>query len=122
MLNDLDSPIVADVEEVIAQAQEAQQQQAEAQAPYQQQLQALEMQKIAAQIAELQAKAQKYSQQGALVEAHTASEQINQNLDLANLAAAQDQGVQNPQVSPTKPTHAQGSKWQKYFSAQHLEY
>ncbi|WP_240329967.1 hypothetical protein [Helicobacter suis] len=81
---------------------------------------ALEMQKIAAQIAELQAKAQKYSQQGALVEAHTTSEQINQNLDLANLATqAQDTTTQEP---PTKPTHAQGSKWQKYFSAQHLEY
>ncbi|WP_240329539.1 portal protein, partial [Helicobacter suis] len=114
VLNDMDSPISADVEEVIAAAQQAQEQQAQAQAPYQQQLQALEMQKIAAQIAELQAKAQKYSQQGALVEAHTASEQINQNLDLASLAA------QNPQT-PQKP-HAQGSKWQKYFSAQHLEY
>ncbi|WP_163565137.1 portal protein [Helicobacter suis] len=117
VLNDMDSPIVADVEEVIAQAQEAQQQQAQAQAPYEQQLQALEMQKIAAQIAELQAKAQKYSQQGALVQAHATSEQINQNLDLANLA-----NQESPQNPPTKPPHAQGSKWQKYFSAQHLEY
>ena len=112
VLNDMDSPIVADVEEVIKQAQQAQASLAQAKAPYEEQLQALEMQKIAAQIAELQAKAQKYSQQGALVQAHTTSEQLNQNLDLANLQNA----------AQTHPPHAQGSKWQKYFSAQHLEY
>ncbi|WP_459177882.1 portal protein, partial [Helicobacter felis] len=55
ILKDMDSPIVADVQEVILQAQQAQEQQAKAQAPYNQQLQALELQKIQAQILELQA-------------------------------------------------------------------
>ncbi len=84
-----DSPISADVMEIIAKAQQAQEQQAQAQAPYSEQLQALELQKIQAQILELQAKAQKYSQQGALVEAHTTSEELSQ--------------VQAMQAEETKP-------------------
>lgn len=111
ILKDMDSPIVADVMEVIAQDQQAQAQQAQAQAPYNEQLQALELQKIQAQIMELQAKAQKYSQQGALVQAHTTSEEISQ----VQAIDAQQQGTQAPQ----KP---QGSEWQKYPSAYHLEY
>ncbi|WP_456237263.1 portal protein, partial [Helicobacter labacensis] len=104
MLKDMDSPISADVMEIITKAQQAQEQQAQAQAPYNEQLQALELQKIQAQILELQAKAQKYSQQGALVEAHTTSEELSQ--------------VQAMQGGESKP---QGSKWQKYPSAHHLE-
>ncbi|TSA79067.1 hypothetical protein FNE76_08050 [Helicobacter mehlei] len=98
----MDSPIVADVVEVLEQAQQAQ-------APYNEQLQALELQKIQAQIMELQAKAQKYSQQGALVQAHTTSEEISQVQAI--------EGQQGPESK--KP---QGSEWQKYPSAHHLEY
>ncbi|WP_411710209.1 portal protein [Helicobacter salomonis] len=105
MLKDMDSPIMADVQEVIEQAQQAQEQQAQAQAPYNEQLQALELQKIQAQILELQAKAQKYSQQGALVQAHTTSEELSQ------VQAIEEQDNKKPK----------GSEWQKYPSAHHLE-
>ncbi|WP_104687000.1 portal protein [Helicobacter felis] len=108
ILKDMDSPIVADVQEVILQAQQAQEQQAKAQAPYNQQLQALELQKIQAQILELQAKAQKYSQQGALVQAHTTSEEISQV-----------QAIEGAEGENKRP---KGSEWQKYPSAHHLEY
>ncbi|WP_104628853.1 portal protein [Helicobacter bizzozeronii] len=111
ILKDMDSPITADVMEVLEQDQQAQAQQAQAQAPYNQQLQALELQKIQAQILELQAKAQKYSQQGALVQAHTTSEEISQVQAI--------EGQDNPQENPKKP---KGSEWQKYPSAHHLEY
>lgn len=60
MLKDTDSPIIADIEEVI-QAQEAQEQQI----PQEQQaLMQLELQKLQAQINELNAKALKYQAQG----------------------------------------------------------
>ncbi|WP_121022808.1 portal protein [Helicobacter vulpis] len=112
ILKDMDSPIMADVMEVISQAQAQQEQQAQEQAPYNQQMQALELQKIQAQIMELQAKAQKYSQQGALVEAHTTSEEISQAQ-----AKEQAQGA-----SPTQGAKKlKGSEWQKYPSAHHLE-
>ncbi|WP_104691099.1 portal protein [Helicobacter heilmannii] len=107
MLKDMDSPIIADIQEVLAQAEEAQAKQAQASAPYQEQLQALELEKLKAQVIELQAKAHKYTQQGELVQSQTTTEQI-----------AHAQHAQNPAPQNTP----KGSKWQKYPSAQHLEY
>ncbi|GMB91870.1 portal protein [Helicobacter ailurogastricus] len=107
MLKDTDSPLIADIEEVLAQAEQAQAKQVEATAPYQEQLQALELEKLKAQVMELQAKAHKYTQQGELVQSQTTTEQI-----------AQVQQVENPQSTDK----AKGSTWQKYPSAQHLEY
>ncbi|BDQ28970.1 hypothetical protein ASB7_08070 [Helicobacter ailurogastricus] len=106
MLKDTDSPLIADIEEVLAQAEQAQAKQVEATAPYQEQLQALELEKLKAQVMELQAKAHKYTQQGELVQSQTTTEQI-----------AQVQQAQNPESA----NKAKGSTWQKYPSAQHLE-
>lgn len=113
ILQDLDSPITSEVLEVIQQSEKAQAEQAQAQAPMQQQLQALEMQKIQAQIQELQAKALKYSQQGALVKAHATSEEINQVQEVQHM---QDPNKTEP------PKEAKKSTWQKYPSAMNLDY
>ncbi|STP14326.1 Portal protein [Helicobacter cinaedi] len=50
MLKDIDSPLIADLEEVLAQAQEAQEQMQQANAPLQEQMQQLEIMKLQAQI------------------------------------------------------------------------
>lgn len=117
MLKDIDSPLVSDLQEILAEAKVAQQAQAEANAPLLQEQQALELQMLKARIAELEAKAHKYTQQGDLAESHTQSEGINQAISVETL----DNIVENNQPpQKTKATDA-GTKWQKYPSAHHLE-
>ncbi|CCF80919.1 hypothetical protein HBZS_113680 [Helicobacter bizzozeronii CCUG 35545] len=62
----------------------------------------------------MQAKAQKYSQQGALVQAHTTSEEISQVQAI--------EGQADPTQENNPPKKPKGSEWQKYPSAHHLEY
>lgn len=63
MLKDVDSPIIEDIEEVIAQAEQQQAEQAQAQQQAQAQAQELELAQIQSKIAESQGKANKYQAQ-----------------------------------------------------------
>ncbi|WP_104761453.1 portal protein [Helicobacter cetorum] len=116
MLNDMDSPITQDVLEAIQSANDLQAQNSQAQAPYNEQLQALQLQKMQAEIQELQAKAHKYSAQGALSQTTNASEQLNQAITISDL----EQG-NNKQAEKTLKT-SDKTTWQKYPSAQNLDY
>ncbi|AFI03855.1 hypothetical protein [Helicobacter cetorum] len=113
MLQDMDSPITAEVQELISEVELNQAKQVEAQAPLNQQIQALEMEKLKAQIMELQAKAHKYTEQGQLVKASTDSEQINQALQ-----------VKQAEVSADNSDNKLNNKntWRKYPSSMNLDY
>lgn len=119
MLKDIDSPLIADLEEVLAQASEAQARAQEAEAPLQEQIQALEIAKLKAQIAELEAKAHKYNAQGALAQSHTQSEGINQ---VATIESLENESFKAITPKPKKGnTTKLGSTWQKYGSAHNLK-
>ncbi|MGN8499503.1 portal protein, partial [Helicobacter pylori] len=123
MLNDMDSPITNDVLEAIQNANAMQQQNAEANAPYNQQIQALQIQKLQAEIMELQAKASKYEQQGALSKTTNESEKINQAVAITEM---QQQNANNANNGDTKAKKklktSDKTTWQKYPSAQNLDY
>lgn len=84
MLKDVDSPVVSDVEEAIATLEQQQAQQQEQNAPLQQQAQMLELESLAAKIAESQGKARKYDAQGALAE-QVATKQLQELQQADNL-------------------------------------
>ncbi|WRD02621.1 phage portal protein [Helicobacter pylori] len=128
MLNDMDSPITNDVLEAIQNANAMQQQNAEANAPYNQQIQALQIQKLQAEIMELQAKAHKYTEQGALSQTTNESEKINQAVAITEM---QQQNANNANNANSQETHTKAKKklktsdkttWRKYPSAQNLDY
>ncbi|WP_104714370.1 portal protein [Helicobacter cetorum] len=116
MLNDMDSPITNDVLEAIKEANESQAQNAQKQDPYNEQMQALQIQKMQAEINELQAKAHKYSAQGALSQTTNASEQINQAITISDLEQGNNLQAEKNLKTSDKTT------WQKYPSAQNLDY
>ncbi|RDU57106.1 portal protein [Helicobacter sp. MIT 00-7814] len=88
MLKDTDSPIVAEIEEVLALKEQSAQEQAQAQAPLQEQMQGLEMQEKQANIAQKQAQAQKYAAQSLV--ASTQAQSLNaQNLGARDVNPAQ---------------------------------
>ncbi|WP_104748588.1 portal protein [Helicobacter cetorum] len=120
MLNDMDSPITNDVLEAIQQANEMQNQNSQAQAPYNEQLQALQLQKMQAEIMELQAKAQKYSNQGALAQTTNESEQINQAITINDLQQGNTDNANNANNKALKTSDK--TTWQKYPSSQNLSY
>ena len=110
MLKDTDSPIIEDIEEVLANAEAQSQQAQEAQAPMQQQLQELELAKMQSQIAKLNAEVAKLTSQAQMLTKST--ELIDQNpesdgnsnasADLENSEPAQQ--AQNPQESTKSKT------------------
>ncbi len=115
MLNDMDSAITNDVLEVIQNSNKIQSQNAEANAPYNEQIQALQIQKLQAEIAELQAKAHKYAAQGELSSSMNESEQINQAVTI--------EGIQKGNLEKAnKSVKTSNTTWQKYPSAQNLHY
>ncbi|WP_187878263.1 portal protein [Helicobacter pylori] len=125
MLNDMDSPITNDVLEAIQNANAIQQQNAEANAPYNEQIQALQIQKLQAEIAELQAKASKYEQQGALSQTTNESEKINQAVAISEMQQQQntDNNANNGNKKPSKKLKTSDkTTWRKYPSAQNLDY
>ncbi|GAA8518476.1 hypothetical protein HpDR58_06730 [Helicobacter pylori] len=125
MLNDMDSPITNDVLEAIQNANAIQQQNAEASAPYNQQIQALQIQKLQAEIMELQAKASKYEQQGALSQTTNESEKINQAVAISEMQQQQntDNNANNGNNKPSKKLKTSDKiTWRKYPSAQNLDY
>lgn len=75
MLKDTDSPIVADIEEVLAQKQEAQAKEQEAQAPLQQKAQELELAKLESSVQKDISTAQKQQAQAKMLESATAQMQ-----------------------------------------------
>ncbi|GHS38723.1 hypothetical protein VN1158_15110 [Helicobacter pylori] len=117
MLNDLDSPITNDVLEAI--------QNAEANEPYNQQIQALQIQKLQAEIMELQAKASKYEQQGALSKTTNESEKINQAVAISEMQkenAKEDKNAETDAKPKKKLKTSDKTTWLKYPSAQNLDY
>ncbi|WP_208392019.1 portal protein [Helicobacter pylori] len=129
MLNDMDSPITNDVLEAIQNANAMQQQNAEANAPYNQQIQALQIQKLQAEILELQAKAHKYTEQGALSQTTNESEKINQAVAISEMQqenannANNDNNAKTPTNKPNKKLKTSDkTTWRKYPSAQNLDY
>ncbi|GAA8599672.1 hypothetical protein HpDR66_13400 [Helicobacter pylori] len=126
MLNDMDSPITNDVLEAIQNANAMQQQNAEANAPYNEQIQALQIQKLQAEIAELQAKAHKYAEQGALSQTTNESEKINQAVAISEMqkeSANQDKNAESDANKPKKKLKTSDkTTWLKYPSAQNLDY
>ncbi|WP_459072407.1 portal protein, partial [Helicobacter pylori] len=125
MLNDMDSPITNDVLEAIQNANALQEQNAQANAPYNQQIQALQIQKLQAEIMELQAKASKYEQQGALSQTTNESEKINQAVAISEMQQQQntDNNANNGNNKPSKKLKTSDkTTWRKYPSAQNLDY
>ncbi|OPG31856.1 portal protein [Helicobacter pylori] len=126
MLNDMDSPITNDVLEAIQNANAIQQQNAEANAPYNEQIQALQIQKLQAEIAELQAKAHKYAEQGALSQTTNESEKINQAVAISEMqkeSANQDKNAERNANKPKKKLKTSDkTTWRRYPSAQNLDY
>ncbi|WQV34701.1 phage portal protein [Helicobacter pylori] len=124
MLNDMDSPITNDVLEAIQNANAIQQQNAEANAPYNEQIQALQIQKLQAEIMELQAKASKYEQQGALSQTTNESEKINQAVAISEMQQQNtDNNANNGNNKPSKKLKTSDkTTWRKYPSAQNLDY
>ncbi|WP_387304500.1 portal protein [Helicobacter pylori] len=114
MLNDMDSAITNDVLEAIQNANALQQENAKANAPTNEQIQALQIQKLQAEIAEMQAKAHKYAAQGELSNSMNESEQINQ--------AATIEGIQKGNLKTESIKTSNKSAWQKYPSAHNLDY
>ncbi len=80
MLKDTDSPIIADIEELMEQVKE--QQQAQAQNQQLDQLQQMELQKMQSEILESEAKAKKYTAQGELAQKIAQQEDIDEGVDL----------------------------------------
>lgn len=68
MLKDTDSPIVADVEELLAQVQASKQEAAQAEAPVQQKQLELQMAELEARIKEIEAKSAKYAAQAQMID------------------------------------------------------
>lgn len=104
MLKDTDSPIVADVEELLAQVEASKQEAAQAQAPLEQAQSELALKQLEARIAELEAKAAKNTAQAQLI---TQSAQ--------NLAQENGQNPNNPPAnaqadSKISPSYAEGDK------------
>lgn len=125
MLNDMDSPITNDVLEAIQNANTLMQQNAEANAPYNQQIQALQIQKLQAEIMELQAKAHKYAEQGALSQTTNESEKINQAVAISEMQQENANNANNetPTNKPKKKLKTSDkTTWRKYPSAQNLDY
>ncbi len=124
MLNDMDSPITNDVLEAIQNANAMQQQNAKANAPYNEQIQALQIQKLQAEIAELQAKAHKYTEQGALSQTTNESEKINQAVAISEMQKeSADNNANNGNNKPNKKLKTSDkTTWRKYPSAQNLDY
>ncbi|MDU9702945.1 portal protein [Helicobacter pylori] len=126
MLNDMDSSITNDVLEAIQNANAIQQQNAEANAPYNEQIQALQIQKLQAEIAELQAKAHKYAEQGALSQTTNESEKINQAVAISEMqkeSANQDKNAESDANKPKKKLKTSDkTTWRRYTSAQNLDY
>ncbi|GAA7813223.1 hypothetical protein HpMS14_14900 [Helicobacter pylori] len=124
MLNDMDSPITNDVLEAIQNANAMQQQNAEANAPYNQQIQALQIQKLQAEIMELQAKAHKYAEQGALSQTTNESEKINQAVAITEMQKENAINAEtNANDKPRKKLKTSDkTTWRKYPSAQNLDY
>ncbi len=125
MLNDMDSPITNDVLEAIQNANALQQQNAQANAPHNEQIQALQIQKLQAEIMELQAKAHKYTEQGALSQTTNESEKINQAVAISEMQQENANNANNetPANKPTKKLKTSDkTTWRKYPSAQNLDY
>ncbi|PUD87816.1 portal protein [Helicobacter pylori] len=126
MLNDMDSPITNDVLEAIQNANAIQQQNAEANAPYNEQIQALQIQKLQAEIMELQAKAHKYTEQGALSQTTNESEKINQAVAISEMQQENANNANNGETNANKPKKklktSDKTTWRKYPSAQNLDY
>ncbi len=126
MLNDMDSPITNDVLEAIQNANAMQQQNAEANAPYNQQIQALQIQKLQAEIMELQAKAHKYTEQGALSQTTNESEKINQAVAITEMQKESAKEYKNAESDANKPKKklktSDKTTWRRYPSAQNLDY
>ncbi|GAA9501867.1 hypothetical protein BTM460_11060 [Helicobacter pylori] len=128
MLNDMDSPITNDVLEAIQNANALQQQNAKANAPYNEQIQALQIQKLQAEIMELQAKAHKYAEQGALSQTTNESEKINQAVAITEMQQqnANNANNANNEESNNKPKKklktSDKTTWRKYPSVQNLDY
>ncbi|MFP6109474.1 portal protein [Helicobacter pylori] len=125
MLNDMDSPITNDVLEAIQEANAKQQENAKANAPYNEQIQALQIQKLQAEIMELQAKASKYEQQGALSQTTNESEKINQAVAISEMQQENANNANNEETKnkPKKKLKTSDkTTWRKYPSAQNLDY
>ncbi len=126
MLNDMDSPITNDVLEAIQNANALQQESAKANAPYNEQIQALQIQKLQAEIMELQAKAHKYAEQGALSQTTNESEKINQAVAISEMQQVSANNANNAETNTTKPKKklktSDKTTWRKYPSAQNLDY
>ncbi|KNX47686.1 FlxA-like family protein [Helicobacter pylori] len=127
MLNDMDSAITNDVLEAIQESNAMQQESAKANAPYNQQIQALQIQKLQAEIAELQAKAHKYAEQGALSQTTNESEKINQAVAISQMQQEiANNNANNDETEANKPKKklktSDKTTWRKYPSAQNLDY
>ncbi|AFI05234.1 hypothetical protein HCD_01010 [Helicobacter cetorum MIT 99-5656] len=114
ILQDMDSPITADVLEVIQNSDALVAKNQEAQASRQQELQALEIEKLKAQILELESKANKYNAQGDLSKTTLQSEQINQALTIDS--------IQQGKVPETNLKTSDQTTWRKYPSSMNLDY
>ncbi len=112
----MDSPITNDVLEAIANANEIQAKNTQANAPYNEQIQALQIQKLKAEIAEIESKAHKYAAQGELSKSINDSEQINQALTIDEI----QKGIIKDNDKSVKTSNK--ATWQKYPSAQNLDY
>lgn len=100
MLKDTDSPIVDDIEEVLAQKEQLAQQQAQAQAPAQEQAQNLELAKLESAIAKDQATANKLEAQAKMLEATT--NEINNNKAIQKIAQVQEGDKPSSEQNHTK--------------------
>lgn len=117
MLKDTDSPIVADIEELLALKAKQAEEQAQAQAQAQQQEAQIAQQQIAADIAETQAKAQKYQAQAQIaniqaqnIALNTQYQQSNQSLRGALKGGNAAQNSLNAQVPRANSDFLQDSK------------
>ncbi|WP_104687721.1 portal protein [Helicobacter acinonychis] len=122
MLNDMDSPITNDVLEAIQNADALAKEAAREKAPYNAQIEALQIQKLQAEILELQAKAHKYTEQGALNQTANESEKINQALAFSEMQQKSANSSEKNENQKTKKLKTSDkTTWRKYRSAQNLD-
>lgn len=108
MLKDTDSPIIADLEELLAQKAQSQSEQAQALAPLEKKKQELEIAKLEAELAEMQGKAQKYSAQGEIIREQIPLLKEEHNAQMRQLKA---DSSQNPAQKSTQAGLKGGGKY-----------
>lgn len=111
MLKDTDSSVVADVQEVLQQSDEASAQNAEQQAQKAQQQEQIQMAQLASQIRELQAKAAKFEAQAQLMQglAQEQKEALNNNENIESQEAQETAQNATQGNAQAKPHHAKNA-------------